>query len=194
MKKTQKKPEKIFHISENGEIETFKPRPSPAKIENLAGDVVFGISEKLLHNYLLPRDCPRVTFYASDKTSPTDKEKFLPAATDYVIAVEAKWFPAIQQTTLFCYEFDGETFSLIDECAGYYVSYKEVKPLSVKRIDNILDELFRRNDIELRILPELWSIADKVSKSSLNFSLIRMRNAIPKSKDERNARLPDLLR
>jgi hypothetical protein len=180
MKKRQPPPEKIFHISENGEIETFKPRPSPSVIKNLTGDVVFGISEKLLHNYLFPRDCPRVAFYASAETTPTDREKFLQASPEYVVAVEAKWFSAIQKTTLFCYEFDGKSFSLIDECADYYVSRSEVKPLSVRRIDDILDELFRRKNVELRILSELWKIADKVSKSSLNFSLIRMRNAIPR--------------
>lgn len=179
MKKRQTKSKKVFHISENGAIEIFKPRLSPSKIEKLEGDVVFGVSDKLLHNYLLPRDCPRVTFYAAAETSPNDKEKFLQTSADFVIAIEAKWFPIIQKTTLFCYEFDGETFSLLDECADYYVSYQEVTPLSIRRIDNIFNELLRRN-IELRILPELWKIADKVAKSSLSFSLIRMRNAKPK--------------
>jgi hypothetical protein len=113
------KAENIFHISENGEIEIFKPRPSPSHFENLDRNVVFGISDKLLHNYLLPRDCPRVTYYASAETSPADKEKFLPAAADFFIAIEAKWLPIIQKTTLFCYEFDGETFSIIDECADF---------------------------------------------------------------------------
>lgn len=171
---------RIFHISENGEIETFKPRPSPSKFDNLRGDVVFGISDKLLHNYLLPRDCPRVTYYASGKTSQADKEMFLQTSADYMIAIEAKWLSAIQKSILFCYEFDPETFSLADECAGYYVSYEEVKPVAVTRIEDVLGELFKRNDVELRILPNLWTLAEKISKSSLNFSLIRMRNAASK--------------
>jgi hypothetical protein len=174
------RPEKIFHISEDGEIEIFKPRPSPARFDNLESDVVFGISDKLLHNYLLPRDCPRVTFYASPQISSADREIFLPGSIDFVIVIESKWLEIIQKTTLFCYEFDSETFTLLDECADYYVSESEVKPIAVRRIDNILDELFKRGNIELRILPDLWQMADKVSRSSLNFSLIRMRNAIPK--------------
>ncbi len=179
MEKERTRPEKIFHVSENGEIEIFKPRPSPSKFANITRDVVFGISDKLLHNYLLPRDCPRVTYYPSDQTSATDKETFLQTSANYVMVIEAKWLPIIQRSALFCYEFDGKTFSMIDKCADYYVSYQEVKPISVRRNDKILDELFKRNNLELRITTNLWAIADKVSKSSLNFSLIRMRNAIP---------------
>lgn len=104
----------------------------------------------------------------------------MPTSADYVIAIEAKWLPIIQETVLFRYEFDEKTFSMVDECADYYVPYEKVKPITVKRIDNILGELFERGNIELRILSNLWQIAEKVSKSSLNFSLIQMRNAIPK--------------
>ena len=96
----QMNPDNIFHISENGEIKTFKPRPSPSVINGIAGDVVFGISNRLLHNYLFPRDCPRVAYYANPETTQTDRDKFLQTAAEFVIAVEAKWAPAIQQTTL----------------------------------------------------------------------------------------------
>ena len=174
-------PKVIFHVSEQENIEIFKPRPSPSKFENIHGDVVFGISDKLLHNYLLPRDCPRVTFYASGKTSAADKEKFLPASAEYVIAIVARWLPIIQKTTLFCYEFEATTFSLVDECADYYVSYEEVRPTRVRRINDLLGELTRRNNIELRITPELHTLAVKIAASSLNFSIIRMRNAAPKA-------------
>ena len=174
------KPDKIFHISENGEIDIFKPRPSPSRFKKLDADVVFGISGKLLHNYLLPRDCPRVTYYAGNETSQADRETFLQTSADSVIAIESGWIPTIEKSILFCYEFDGETFSMIDECADYYVSFEAVKPLNIRRIDNILEELFKRKNLELKILPELWTIADKVVKSSLNFSLIRTRNATAK--------------
>ena len=51
---------RLFHISEEGGIDQFDPRPSPSFFAEIKGDVVFAISGKLLHNYLLPRDCPRV--------------------------------------------------------------------------------------------------------------------------------------
>ena len=175
------KPNTLFHISEEGNIQKFIPKPSPAHYDQINSDVVFAITGELLHNYLLPRDCPRVTFYAGTNTSHADKEKFLgSSAAKYIIAVEQKWLPAIQHCKLYCYEFPADTFSLLDECAGYYISYQQVNPIAVKRIDNTLDELFKRN-IELRFLPNLHYLANEVAKSSLNFSIIRLRNATPES-------------
>jgi hypothetical protein len=174
-------PPKIFHISEDPHIEIFEPRPSPSKIDGVDGNVVFGISGRLLHNYLLPRDCPRVTFYATEKTSVADREKFLPTAASYVVAVEARRLSEIRKTTLFCYEFDAAPFSLIDEGAGYYVAYEAVRPDRVRRIDDILGELLSRGNIELRFVPELWTLAEKIAASTLNFSIIRMRNAAPRA-------------
>jgi len=166
-------------VSENGTIEIFHPRISPSQIEGVNENVVFGISGKLLHNYLLPRDCPRVTYYATNKTTLTDRQKFLRAPAAFVVAIEAKWFSVLQQTILYVYEFDDANFILIDECAGYYVSYKAVKPIRVKLVDNILAALFERKNIELKVVPNLWSLAEDVTKSTLNYSLIRMRNAAP---------------
>jgi hypothetical protein len=127
---------------------------------------------------LFPRNCPRVTFYIGNKTSQYDKEKFFgQTSASYIIAIEASWFRVVQQTKLYCYEFPLDDFLLLDECADYYVSYKEVLPLSVHLIPNVFEQLFLRN-IELRVLPNLWTLADEVASSSLSFSLIRMRNAI----------------
>ncbi|WCT11610.1 DUF6886 family protein [Mucilaginibacter jinjuensis] len=174
------KPGTLFHISEEGNIQRFIPKPSPSHYDQITRDVVFAITGELLHNYLLPRDCPRVTFYAGKNTSSADKERFLSSSdANYIIAVEQKWLPAIQHIKLYCYEFPAETFSLLDECAGYYVSYQQVIPTTVKLIDNTLDELFKRN-IELRLLPNLHHLANEVAKSTLNFSIIRLRNAAPK--------------
>ncbi len=168
---------RLFHISEEPGIEVFEPRPSPAQLEGIRGDLVFAISENLLHNYLLPRDCPRVTFYSKHDTTDRDREKYFGVSTsDFVVAVESGWYPVIRQTTLYCYEFPGETFEPLDEGAGYYVSYQRVAPLSVRQIDDCLKEVRDRN-VELRVMPSLLELADRVSKSTLEFSLIRMRNA-----------------
>jgi hypothetical protein len=78
---------------------------------------------------------------------------------------------------LYCYELLNDGFTLLDECAGYYISYLPVIPLSVIPINDIMAELLSRN-IELRFTPSLIKLADAVVKSSLNFSIIRMRNAI----------------
>jgi len=70
-------PHTLFHISEDADIKIFNPRPSPSYFEGIRGNVVFAISEKLLHNYLFPRECPRVAFYAGDKTSQLIRTNFL---------------------------------------------------------------------------------------------------------------------
>jgi hypothetical protein len=169
--------ERLFHISEQPGIKLFEPRPSPSHFEQISGDVVFAISDTLLHNYLLPRDCPRVTYYASSKTTEEDRITFFGnSSADYIIAVEARWYKTIANTTLYCYEYPPETFTLLDECAGYYISYRPVVPVGEKAITDIIAELLTRN-IELRFMPDIMRLSDAVVKSSLNFSLIRMRNA-----------------
>lgn len=67
---------RLFHISEEPGIKMFVPRPSPSHFDGITGNVVFAISESLLHNYLLPRDCPRVTYYASETTTTEESAIF----------------------------------------------------------------------------------------------------------------------
>ena len=168
---------KLFHISENPSIKIFKPKPSPTHFDLIKGDVVFAVSEELLHNYLFPRDCPRVTFYCGENTTDADKKEFFNSTTsEHIIIVENHWFTKIKNAKIFCYEFINDDFSILDECADYYISYQPVIPISVQVIEDIFDELFKRN-IELRFMPNLQKIASQVSQSTLNFSLIRMKNA-----------------
>jgi hypothetical protein len=168
---------RLFHISEESNIEVFAPRPSPSHFDSITGDCVYAISGSLLHNYLLPRDCPRITYYLSEKTTEADKEKFFGKSTaENIIIVESRWYQTIANTTLYCYEFSPQNFALLDECAGYYVSYQTETPIQTSVINNVVAELLSRN-IELRFTPCLIELADDVVKSSLNFSIIRMRNA-----------------
>jgi hypothetical protein len=177
MIENQRNAYRLYHVSEDPSIKSFEPRPSPSHYESITSEVVFAITDKLLHNYLLPRDCPRVTFYSKHDTSQQDKEIFLGKnSSDYVVAIENKWSEVAQRTTLYCYEFPTDNFILLDEGAGYYISYKTVAPISIRPIYNILDEFLKRG-VELRSLPTLLHLAQEVSKSTLQFSLIRMRNA-----------------
>jgi hypothetical protein len=173
------KPIRLFHISETPGIETFIPRPSPSDGIRITEDIVWAITDTLLHNYLLPRDCPRVTFYARPDSLPSDIEKYIGQTTeDFVIAVENNWYLPIQETTLYCYEFPADNFQVVDEGAGYYISYKTVNPISVIPILNPLAELLKRK-VEVRFIPTLGPLADEIKRTSLQYSLIRMRNAIP---------------
>ena len=69
-----------------------------------------------------------------------------------------------------------ETFECIDEGAGYFVSRQAVTPERVEVINDAVAALLGRG-VELRIMPNLWSLHDAVVESSLMFSMIRMRHA-----------------
>lgn len=143
--------------------------------------VVWAIAERLLHNYLLPRDCPRVTFYAGPRTSAADRGRFLgTSSAAHVVAVESRWLHRIRSTRLWLYELPAETFSETDAGAGYHVSASAVDCIAATEVADLLDALVTR-DIELRVLPDLWPLRDAVAASSLAFSMIRMRNAAPRT-------------
>jgi hypothetical protein len=81
---------------------------------------------------------------------------------------------------LYCYSLPDQTFECLDEGAGYFVSRVAVVPTVVEVIRDAIFEL-RRRGVELRVLPSLWPAPDAVIVSSLQFSIIRMRNALTKS-------------
>ena len=161
----------LFHVSEQPGIKLFEPRPS----QYVQEPVVWAIDADHLRNYLLPRECPRVTFYAGTKTTSADVERFL-GSSPAVVAVESGWLERVRSCRLYCYHFQPETFDCIDECAGYFVRRKSVVPTSVETFDDPIAELLRRG-VELRFLPSLWSLRDAIVSSTLQFSLIRMQNA-----------------
>ena len=165
----------LFHISEESGIERFEPRAS----ENASGLVVWAIDAVRLRNYLVPRDCPRVTYYAGLETTSTDVERFL-GSSPAVVAVEGGWLNRLRYCRLYCYHLPPETFECIDECAGYFVSRAPVVPAHVEVFDDPIAELLKRG-VELRFVPNLWPLRDAVVASSLQFSLIRMRNALPRA-------------
>lgn len=174
-------PERLYHVSEEAGISLFNPRPPNLDIANApARPVVWAIGERLLHNYLLPRDCPRVTFYARPDSDPADVTRLMgQTAAQYVVAIESRWLAAVRATSLWLYEFPPDGFCLIDRGAGYYVRESAVAPITVCRVGDLLAELASR-DVELRVTPSLWPLRDAVLASSLQFSFIRMRNAQPK--------------
>jgi hypothetical protein len=165
----------LFHISEEANINRFEPRPSEYTIE----PVVWAIDAAHLRNYLVPRDCPRVTYYAGPQTTGTDMETFLDRGSA-VVAIEHCWLERVAQCRLYCYSLPGQTFECLDEGAGYFVSPEAVVATGVEVIRDAIAE-FRLRGVELRVLPNLWALRDAVIASSLQFSIIRMRNALPRS-------------
>lgn len=161
----------LFHVSEEPGIERFEPRAIAEGDEPL----VWAIDDDRLRNYLVPRDCPRVTFYAGGQTTSADVERFL-GSSNAVVAIEQAWLERLESCRLYCYKLPTETFDCADDCAGYFVSRLPVIPSGLRIVSDPIAELARRG-VELRIMPNLWPLRDAVVASSLRFSIIRMRNA-----------------
>jgi uncharacterized protein DUF6886 len=163
----------LFHVSEEPDIKRFEPR-----LSEIAGEsVVWAIDAAHIRNYLLPRDCPRVTYYPGPQTTSSDRERFL-GSSDAVVAIESDWYDRMRSCQLFCYHLPPDKFACFDSCAGYFVSRVPVVPSRVEQIDDLIAELLKRG-VELRFMPSLWPLRDAVVASTLQFSIIRMRNSQP---------------
>ncbi len=169
----------LYHFSDDPHITCFEPRPSPNPSVKVDGNVVFAVSEHTMVNFLLPRECPRVTFYALPESKPEDVARLLNGSR-HVIAIESVWLERVMHGRIHYYTLPAGPFTLWDEGAGYYISRRPVTPLARRTIDNMLLEL-ANHDVEIRIVPSLWPLWDAVVDSSLQFSMIRMRNAQPRS-------------
>jgi hypothetical protein len=172
----------LYHFSEEPSIRRFAPRHS----DLVSDSVVWAIEPERAYIYLFPRDCPRVTFYAGPETTVEDRQRFFGlGAAPRVVAIEAGWLDRLRQTPLYRYELPREGFELHDECAGYWLSRSTVVPKSVDAIDDLLGAL-AASDVEVRILPSLWPLYEAVIASTLQFSIIRWRNAAQRPQDVRS--------
>src|SRR5204863_7863520 len=103
----------LFHISEEPGIGRFEPRPSQYANE----PVVWAIKAERLCNYLVPRECPRVTFYAGRETSAHDVKRFL-GSSSAVVAIDGSWLDRIRSCRLYCYHLAQELFEWFEDCGG----------------------------------------------------------------------------
>jgi hypothetical protein len=164
----------LFHVSEKAGIHCFEPRRSADGKSR-----VWAITDARLHNYLLPRDCPRVTFYALATTTVADRRRFLGEA-DSVVAIEQGWEARALCTALSVYELPAGSFALRDAVAGYHTSDRSIIPVNETRLPNPLAAIVsRKPPAEIRTLPDLWALREAVADSTLGFSIIRFRNAAP---------------
>jgi len=169
---------RLFHVSEEAGIARFDPRPPPSTDAGVTGDCVWAVDEDHLVNYLLPRDCPRVTYGRGPQTTTADAERFLTDARR-VVAFEAAWLERVMSCPLRIYEFPTASFNLALADAGYWISRDAVIPLKERVRTNLVEALIEAG-AEVRILQDFWPLSDAVAASSLEFSIIRKRNARPR--------------
>jgi hypothetical protein len=167
------RPDRLFHFSEDPSLTRFEPHAAPTSA--MSEPLVWAIDPAKSYIYLSPRDCPRVTFYAADKTTQEDRERFFSHSTaTRIVAIEADWLDRMRATVLYRYEFEPEGFELMDEVAGYRTSRQTVEPVSVDTIEDLLATL-AEDGVEVRITPVLWPLYEAVVASTLGFSIVRWR-------------------
>ena len=163
----------LFHVSDRGDIERFEPR-----VLYGGEPLVWAIDPLHLCNYLLPRDCPRVTFAAGPYGTPADIAQLL-SPHQRVVAIEAAWEERAREATVFVYDMSPELFALSDANAGYWTSPTAVTPLSQRPFSDLPTRI-AEHGATLIVLPSLWPLHDQIAASSLEYSMIRMRNAAPR--------------
>lgn len=164
----------LWHVSEDGSISRFEPRADPAHDSPAA--LVWAIDDAHLPAYWFPRDCPRGTFWAVDSTTEEDVERFLTGDRDRrVHAIQADWLDELRAARLYAYRLPADGFEPYGRAAGYWVSREPVEPLEVQELDDLLTR-HAQAGIELRVVPALMPLWERVAGSTLEFSGIRLRN------------------
>ena len=169
---------RLFHVSDDAAIARFEPRPVPSPDSGVTGDAVWAVAESHLPNYLLPRDCPRICFRAGPETTADDRARFLHGAS-HVVAFEAAWLDRVRASPLALYAMPEATFTEALPEAGYWISRAAVTPVTVTIVEDAIAALIAAG-AEVRVLQDFWPLRDAVVASSLQFSIIRTRNAAPR--------------
>lgn len=169
---------KLYHFSEEGDIEVFVPRVKENRRD--MPPVVWAIDERHEFTFYFPRDCPRIVNTRTADMSDEETDKFFGLTqSDIVMTVETDWYERIKRTTIYRYRMPADSFQLFDQCAGYYISAQTVKPEEVEPIDHLLDRLLSLN-IEVRFTPSLHPLRNAILSSSLtDFGIHRFANAKP---------------
>ncbi len=168
----------LYHFSEEANIATFVPRTIASRPELSAA--VWAIDDEHAPLYWLPRECPRVAFWALPTSTPEDRARFLgQTAARMVLAIEAGWLDRVRATTLFAYHLPGESFEATEgEGPGYRIARVAVTPHRVEPVGDLLARIATRG-VELRLTPSLWPLYHALLPATLHYSMIRMRNARP---------------
>ena len=147
----------LWHFSEDPTIEVFVPHHH--ELHELHEELVWAVDEAHAWLYWFPRDCPRVC-WLEDETR--------------IAAIETAWLERLRSTQLFAYKLPPETFGPWDK---FFVSRETVVPIGVTEVGDLLDR-HRSAGIELRVVASLFPLWDTVRETAVDFSGIRLRNAV----------------
>ncbi len=166
---------RLFHFSEESDIEVFEPRLMTARPEIIA-PLVWGIEEAHQAMYLFPRDCPRILYWPLPTTTPEDLDRYWGArdGVTTVACIEWDWLERMHTTSVTRYHLPVDTFEDLHD-AGMWVSRQTVRPSLVEPVGDLVEAL-RQAGVELRLMHRLTPLRG-IWDTSLHASGIRLRNA-----------------
>ena len=144
----------LWHFSEDPSLGRFLPRDGK----------VWAIDEPHSWLYWFPRDCPRACFWAVEETTDDDVERWL----------DGDRLERFRSARVYAYRLPSDTFEPWDK---FFVSRETVVPLEVVELGDLLARHAEAGN-ELRIAPSLYPLWDEVIETTLDFSGIRLRNAV----------------
>jgi len=163
----------LWHVSEDPTIEVFQPHHN--ELHALDEPLVWAVDTRHAWLYWFPRDCPRACFDAKEDTTNEDVERWLDGdRTLRVSVIETGWLERFRSARVYAYRLPPETFEPWDK---FYVSRETVVPLELVELGDLLERHAEAGN-ELRIAPSLYPLWDKVIETTLDFSGIRLRNAV----------------
>jgi hypothetical protein len=173
-------PGEVLHFSEDAAITRF--RPHVAATAQVPYTYVWAVGADRCPDYWFPRDCPRAMAWAEPGTTPADRDAILGRGGGVrVHAIEYRWLDRLRTVRLYAYRLPAEQFAPIGEPVPHaLVATVPVVPLGPPVPAGDLLALREDAGIQLRVLPNLWPLWDAVVGSTLGFSGIRLRNALPR--------------
>ena len=171
-------PHALWHVSEDPTITRFAPHRARTALTD--EPLVWAVDTRHLPLYWFPRDCPRCTFWAGPRTTDADLARFLDGRRERrVHVIEEGWLERVRNARLYLYRLPAEPFMQDRETLGYWMSRAAVDPLELVGIDDLIGR-HAKAGILLRAVTNLWPLWDAVVESALEFSGIRLRNAVPR--------------
>ena len=163
----------LWHVSEDPAIEVFVPHHHP--LHALDEPLVWAVDTWHMPLYWFPRDCPRACWWAKDDTTDEDVEHWLDGdRARRVSVIESAWFERMRSVRLYAYRLPGDSF---EPWGKFFVSRETVVPIELVELGDLLSR-HAEAGIELRIAPALYPLWDTVIRTTLEYSGIRLRNAV----------------